>query len=279
MRTVDAVPKSVLIDKLLEAADRLKAEPPLVEVERPAVVVGDLHGDCESLEASLNMLYNECSECRSIVFLGDYVDRGPNGTCVLSRLTDLYMENSVRVALIRGNHETRLISSYYGFLDELKAKYPNGWNEVYNASLELFRHLPYAVVISGRILGLHGGLPSDVSSLSDLARLKKGLIDVDPSRNPREFQILWNDPADGVLGFAPGRRGRGSFLFGPDITTRFLRKNKLSMIIRGHTPQINGYAYYHDGKILSVFTSKFYETRTSVALIHKNGKVEPRLLH
>lgn len=279
LKSLNAPPKNEVIDKLLEAADKLRREPPIVEVNAPSLVIGDLHGDCDSLTAALELISQYCVECKSIVFLGDYVDRGPNGLCVIDVIASLYVNSDIRVVPLRGNHETKLLSSSYGFLDEIKHKYPNGWRDIFNAALKFFGQLPYVVIISQKILALHGGLPSGVTNVRDLTGLKKGLIDINPRETPIEYQIVWNDPAEGILGFVPNKRGYGSYLFGPDITTRFLKRNSLNLIIRGHTPQLKGYAYYHNKKILSIFTCKYYGFKTSVALILKNREVRPLPLH
>ncbi len=139
--------------------------------------------------------------------------------------------------------------------------------------------MPFVALISNKILAIHGGLPNKALSIKDLANLKKGLIDINPYNDPTEYQLVWNDPAEGILGYAPSKRGHGSYLFGPDVTTRFLKKNNLNLIIRGHTSQVKGYAYYHNKMILNIFRCKYYEFKTSVALILKSGEVKPLPLH
>lgn len=131
MSVLNAPPKNRLVNELLEAINKLKDTPPLIEVKAPALVIGDLHGDCSSLIKALELLPEYCSDCRSIIFLGDCIDRGPNGLCVINTIADLYLNNSnLEVVLLRGNHETRLLSSTYGFLDEVRQKYSTGWKEV-----------------------------------------------------------------------------------------------------------------------------------------------------
>ena len=279
LKALSVPPKNEVIDKLLAATVKLRKEQSLIEASAPAFVIGDLHGDCYSLNAALELMSRECAECKSIVLLGDYIDRGPNGMCVIDVITDLYLNSSIQVVPLRGNHETKLLSSSYGFLEEIKHKYPNGWREVFNATLMFFSQLPYATLISQKVLAFHGGLPNGIMDIKDFINLEKGLTDINPYKHPHEYQIVWNDPAEGILGFVPSKRGHGSYLFGPDVTTRFLRRNNLNLIIRGHTPQLKGYAYYHNKKILSIFTCKYYGFKTSVAIILKNGEAKPLPLH
>ena len=44
--------------------------------------------------------------------------------------------------------------------------------------------------------------------------------------------LLWSDPQP-ELGRAPSKRGVG-LGFGPDITQKFLQKNKLQLLVRSH---------------------------------------------
>jgi Calcineurin-like phosphoesterase len=65
-------------------------------------VVGDLHGCVEELEVLLDQL--RLGSADSIVFLGDYVDRGPASKAVIDRLICLRGEGP-RCVFLKGNHE------------------------------------------------------------------------------------------------------------------------------------------------------------------------------
>lgn len=262
-----------LIDEMIES---IAALPPLITVEPPALVVGDLHGDYLSLLKALSAVGRLCGpECR-VVFLGDYVDRGPHQHEVIVELMRLRLSDPDKYFMIRGNHETWSISFRYGFRKALARVYPNTWGTIYDRFLRMFAGLPYAALI-GDYLGIHGGLPKGVSRLADLMGLRKGLVEPLPDGNEVEYQILWNDPSDQIRGFIPGHRGLGSYLFGPDVTKVFLEGNSLKGIIRSHEPAPEGFAYYHGGLVLNVFTCRYYGYPTSVALVNENG-VKPVLL-
>jgi len=85
---------------------------------------GDLHGDLRSLLDNLNVLQqqgllNEHFECMPffhMLFLGDYVDRGPYSVHVLQVLLTLHMENR-NVILIQGNHEAINMNDFYNKVD------------------------------------------------------------------------------------------------------------------------------------------------------------------
>ncbi len=69
--------------------------------------VGDIHGHADRLEALLGRLAGMAPEAR-LVFLGDYVDRGPQSRRVLDRLLSLRRERPDTVFLM-GNHEAALL--------------------------------------------------------------------------------------------------------------------------------------------------------------------------
>lgn len=68
-------------------------------------VFGDIHGDLEALDAVLAAL-PPLDPDDSLVFLGDYVDRGPDSAGVVSRIRELASGRApCKVVALRGNHE------------------------------------------------------------------------------------------------------------------------------------------------------------------------------
>lgn len=266
--------------ELLELIDNMigsiAALPSLITIEPPALVVGDLHGDYLSLIKALSAAGRLCGPRCRVVFLGDYVDRGPYQHEVIVELMRLRLSDPDKYFMIRGNHETWSISFRYGFRKILTRIYPNTWGIIYDRFLRMFAGLPYVALIDD-YLGIHGGLPKGVSKLADFMKLRKGLVEPLPEANKIEYQILWNDPSDQIKGFIPGHRGPGSYIFGPDVTKAFVEENSLKGIIRSHEPAPKGFAYYHEGLVLNVFTCRYYGYPTSVALVDENG-VKPVLL-
>lgn len=101
---------------------------------------------------------------------------------------------------------------------------------------------------------MHGGLfSSDEVTLDDL----RG---VDRNRQPPEeglmCELLWSDPQM-AYGRAPSKRGVG-IQFGPDVTERFITKNKLDFIVRSHEVKPEGYEVAHDGRCITVFSAPNY---------------------
>jgi serine/threonine protein phosphatase 1 len=72
------------------------------------LAIGDIHGASAALDALLAAVRPKASD--RLVFLGDYVDRGPDSAGVLRRLLDIHstVPNSV---FLRGNHELMMMNS------------------------------------------------------------------------------------------------------------------------------------------------------------------------
>jgi len=69
--------------------------------------VGDIHGHLAKLEALLERLPLD-AETDELVFLGDYVDRGPDSKGVIERLLGL-VRAGYKTSFLRGNHEQMLL--------------------------------------------------------------------------------------------------------------------------------------------------------------------------
>src|SRR4051812_25693382 len=78
-------------------------------VNYPVVAIADLHGQKESLERLLRRLeaLPEWSDC-SLVFLGDFVDRGPDVGGTIDLVLDLFGRRSNCTAVM-GNHDLALV--------------------------------------------------------------------------------------------------------------------------------------------------------------------------
>jgi serine/threonine protein phosphatase 1 len=72
-------------------------------------VIGDIHGRRAQLDALLEMLPRDAST-DTLVFLGDFIDRGPDAPGVVQHILDLKREGaSERVVCLRGNHEQMIL--------------------------------------------------------------------------------------------------------------------------------------------------------------------------
>ncbi len=66
--------------------------------------IGDIHGDLEGLERVFSRLpVFEATD--TIVFVGDYIDRGPRSAQVIDFVRELQKSSRAKVVALRGNHE------------------------------------------------------------------------------------------------------------------------------------------------------------------------------
>jgi len=69
------------------------------------IAIGDIHGCPKSLDALLKRL--DPSSDDHLLFVGDYIDRGPDSKAVIDQLLDL--RQNVSCTFLRGNHEAMMI--------------------------------------------------------------------------------------------------------------------------------------------------------------------------
>ena len=103
------------------------------EIDGPVAVIGDIHGQVDKLARLLAKLetlpdYQE----RWIVFIGDYVDRGPDPKASTEMILQL-METHGKVTAICGNHELAMCGALHLFDPPEYAEWDVRWVGHYNA--------------------------------------------------------------------------------------------------------------------------------------------------
>ena len=76
------------------------------------IAIGDVHGNLATLDDLLTRITPEISAQDTIVFLGDYIDRGPNAKGCIQRIIDFRRTAKGRVVTLLGNHEEWLLRTY-----------------------------------------------------------------------------------------------------------------------------------------------------------------------
>ncbi|KAK9753514.1 Calcineurin-like phosphoesterase [Popillia japonica] len=209
------------------------------------------------------------------VFNGDFVDRGKKGLEVLLLLLACMLVFPGGVFLNRGNHEDNIMNSRYGFIREVQSKYKHNAEKLLKMIEGVYRWLPLGTIVNNKVLIVHGGI-SDTTDLDLIKSLDRGkytsllrppITDsnapgaelIDKVEWKQVFDILWSDPQP-CEGCIPNvLRGAGTY-FGPDVTKRFLKRNKLMFIIRSHECKPDGYEIIHNNKVITIFSaSNYYE--------------------
>src|SRR3989338_6136530 len=129
---------------------------------------------------------------------------------------------------------------------------------------DIFCSLPLCTVISGQIFVVHGGISGvEGHTLKDIEKISfRGRQP--PTGKPTSFEdgifkeLLWNDPDPTVLGTKSSSRGQGVNYFGPDVTSDFLIRNNMQLVIRSHELVSEGYASLHNHKLITIFSASNY---------------------
>ncbi|MFX1409211.1 MAG: metallophosphoesterase [Promethearchaeota archaeon] len=270
------------ISKILsKAKDIFKEENLLLEFniddrEENVYVIGDIHGNLDSLLTLIDIMKK--SNPKLIIFLGDIVDRGIRQLECLIVILAFKILNPNRVFLLKGNHETLEMNQYYGFFQEFIQRF-NDQNK-FKEILEIYYILPFCATINSKTLCLHGGIPEDIEILKKLKGLKpQDIHSVFKSISDGLYQIIWNDPKEGLKGFVDSFRGPGIKFFGEDVFNSFMEANNLKYLIRAHECFPEGYRWFFNNHLLSIFSSAnyrgFYAPNPASYAIVRNDKILP----
>lgn len=234
-----------------DGKDYVSQDPIVLKINGPINIIGDIHGQFTDLVKLIEM--GGPPEDNKYLFLGDYVDRGPNSVesiCFILAMKLLWPDN---VYLLRGNHEAQDLCAIYGFLAECKERY----NEiVFEWFIDLFNYLPLAAVINDNIFCVHGGLSPDITSIEQIEALSRPL---DVSTAGPAADLVWSDPLVGLEGWKKSDRGLGS-LFGHDIAEEFLVENNMELMVRAHQATHEGidFPFDPDRSIMTIFSASNY---------------------
>lgn len=234
-----------LQDKFSDLDKIFDSEPSVVKIKKEsAIVVGDIHGNLEALQFILKT--KEELGIDTIIFLGDYIDRGPKSIKILNCLFNLKLEMPGDFILLRGNHETADVNRYYGLFYDLR-----GDEELFIKLNNIFDKLPLAAIVSNSIFCVHGGIP-EFSIIESITK-------------EDYFPYVWNDPSENK-GMNYSNRGNNIHTFGNDVVLNFLAKNNLKQIIRGHEVVLNGYKWWFGNKLVSIYSCPNYGKKENGAL-------------
>jgi len=116
-----------------------------VHVDAPVTICGDIHGQFHDL-MELFRVGGDVPDT-NYLFMGDFVDRGFYSLESFLLLLCLKVRYPDRITLIRGNHESRQITTVYGFYDECMRKY--GSANVWRHCCEVFDYLALGALVLG----------------------------------------------------------------------------------------------------------------------------------
>lgn len=253
--------KSSAIFLISQARFLFETEANIIEVTDPVVIVGDLHGQFYDLLKILEIGGNP--ENTKYIFLGDYVDRGYFSLEIIFLLYALKINFPHTFYLLRGNHETRQMTSHFNFRKEVVYKYDL---ETYEIIMESFDAMPLACVVNGKFFGVHGGISGRLGVLNDIKHINRFN---EPPHDGLFCDLLWSDPVDSPVGdlsekYVYNETRSCSCVYGFKAAKSFLKNNALIGIIRAHEVQMDGYKMHMwDGvhkfpTVLTIFSAPNY---------------------
>ncbi|KAF2493817.1 Metallo-dependent phosphatase [Lophium mytilinum] len=154
LRACRPIPESQVKELCYKARELLIEEGNVVGVDAPVTICGDIHGQFHDL-MELFRVGGDVPDT-NYLFMGDFVDRGFYSLESFLLLLCLKVRYPDRITLIRGNHESRQITTVYGFYDECLRKY--GSANVWRYCCEVFDYLALGALVSGAATTLE---PSD----------------------------------------------------------------------------------------------------------------------
>jgi serine/threonine-protein phosphatase 4 catalytic subunit len=245
------LPTETEINLLFKKAEEILIEEPNTIILYPPIsICGDIHGQFYDL-LELFEHGDYCPET-SYVFMGDLLDRGYHGIEVFLYLIAIKVRYPTKMTLLRGNHESRTATQYYGFYEECKKKF--GTDDVYKWCMNICDLLPISAVISQQLFLVHGGLSPNLNGIDELYHLNRKQ---EIAREGIISDMLWSDPDDKVNDWAKSERGAG-YLFGTLQAQKFNHINNFNCIMRSHQLVQDGYEYLLEGNVCTVWSAPNY---------------------
>jgi len=242
-----------------------------IKNEQYLYVIGDIHGDSNVFKAIIEKTQfldsKVTRENITLVFLGDYIDRGLFGLNVLLGILFLKINFPENIILLKGNHEIwheekgEVVSTVDGdnmFLDFWKSYFST---EIIRKIKNFFDSLPTILILSNGIVLVHGGIPRP--------EMKDGRYSYDYIENLGKLhdeslitEMVWSRP-DGEKDDVIITYGSPDFSFARSQYEAFMGRLQAKIMIRAHDPVLDGYVKYFDGKLITIFSTGGSDNETA----------------
>ena len=236
-----------IVDKAYEIFQK---EESLLKITAPLYICGDIHGQYYDLLRVFEILNYPPQS--TFLFLGDYVDRGKQSLECLLLLLCLKIKYPDKIFLLRGNHESEALNKIYGFFDECKRRLSI---KCFKKITNLFNMMPISALINENILCMHGGLSKDLQNVDQINKILR------PTEIPDEgllCDLLWSDPNDTLTEDFGTNERNISVTFSKNYVKNFVDKNNLDLICRAHQVVEEGFEFFADMKLVTIFTAPNY---------------------
>jgi len=210
-----------------------------------AVFIGDTHGDFDATQTVFRLYFKPGF---TLVFLGDYVDRGEEAKENIEFLIEKKREAPEQVFLLAGNHEG------YCSVPFSPADFWEGLSpEDYEYFSEICMLLPFGATTKNGLFVVHGA-PPNVNSMEHINYIK--ICD------DHWLQLAWGDFEEKPGDFIGSDSGRP--VFGRDYFDRVMKQLGVNVLIRSHQPHIAPVIF--EKRCLTLMTSYYYTMTRTIAI-------------
>ncbi|NOD33079.1 MULTISPECIES: metallophosphoesterase family protein [unclassified Ruegeria] len=221
---------------------------------QPVYVIGDLHGQVAELERALSLIQSDGGPDAQVVFLGDYVDRGPDSRDLIDHLIAGRYAGRNWITLL-GNHDRM----FAWFMEDTPRHDPHllvGYHWLHDrlGGIETLRS--YGVEFEGQI------------RLEDLHRMAKGAVPKSHLTFLRDLALMHQTPElafvhAGIRPNVPLNEQRASDLVWIRQVFHNHRGPHPKLIVHGHTPVDKA---THYGNRVNLDTGAGYGRQVGVAV-------------
>jgi serine/threonine protein phosphatase 1 len=233
--------------------------------------VGDIHGEFELLEQLMVAVAADARACEietaNVIFVGDYVDRGPDSNKVIARLMGGFPDyEQFTTRCLLGNHEQLFLD----FVEKQDAKLMSNWLRYVNGGEETLRS--YGLDVKAIKIAVRKGRPADDLFVDIPVDHLEWLRGLDLSHETDEYFFVHA----GILpGVAFDQQHKKDLIW---IREAFLddRGDHGKIVVHGHTPKRE--AEIKNNRINVDTGACFWGTLTAVALQSSAKAAPPRLI-
>jgi serine/threonine protein phosphatase 1 len=214
--------------------------------------VGDIHGRADLLDRLMHRLVSDAqagSERAELIFLGDYVDRGPQSRRVLDRLIEIQADPMFDTTMLRGNHDQYLLEfmrapqtwtvwrrlgaaatlQSYGVTpptadaddDELEEAAESLRRSVSAEHLTFLKATKFMKISNGHVFvhaGVRPGVPLESQDPKDLMSIRSDFLNA-PDPAPGHLVVYGHSPIDGVPAVKQGKLGVDTGAYATGVLT------------------------------------------------------------
>lgn len=261
-----------------KAKQIFKEEQNIVKISPPLTICGNINSQFSNL-LEIFKISGDIPET-NYLFLGGY----SSSIEVISLLFCLKVRYPKRITLLRGLSEDFGYSQTCGFYEEAKRNYGN--EEIFKIICEVFNYLPLAAIINNNIFCISGGLSPDFETMEEINKIDR-FVCIDNSDNI--FGLMANSPVEYsywkflyfyniINGWMQAPKSNEKY-FLEEVTERFEKKNKIDLIICGRHLMEDGFRFFHNNKLISLFsTPNFGINRNKGAIIEIDENMEKKFL-